>query len=283
MATASGRILLVAAAIVLAQWPAPGVPARNRLSAAGQYEIGRSLSPGSTDATLAAQCAATIQSDRAIVSAGMTASGFRPLEIRTQLDKQVEVVRQVAARRGAALRLGDRVRIAQSLSSGSRRGEQEPLMTVQPFELELPVEADVDALVEELLPAGVDRLGEWTGPGHDAAPTTFVAYRVSQAGDALERVHQTCRRQAFEEWCAAHAAADVGCMKALEALSPRLPTRSLDLLSGDPPAPILSHGVPGLQLSYPWDAEDLRRLERLRSPSLRVSGRIVLAFPGSPR
>ncbi len=204
---------------------------------------------------MTATCEAEWRPERAILAGGVSASALKPTEARATLERQLDAIRAFAAERRATLRLLERTRAVRGGSRDpARPGAEVPFVAVQRLELEASVDADVDALLEELLKLGLDVFG------HDPVldprdqsgyrpPQAVVRYRIGGLRDKARALHDRCRGEAIAAWCdaTAPAAERQACAAALARFAPRFQTQSFQMQSA--PVPRAEGGAAPVMLS----------------------------------
>jgi hypothetical protein len=204
---------------------------------------------------MTATCEADWRPERAVLVGGVSASALKPTEARAALERQLDAIRHFAGEKRATLRLLERTRAVRGGSRDQARpGPEAPFVTVQRLELEAPVEADVDTLLEGLLKLGLDVFGR--EPVLDPAlqsgyrPTqAVVRYRIGDLRDKAGALHDRCRGQAMASWCAASAPASErqACTDALARFAEHFQTQSFQVQSA--PVPRVEGGAAPVRLS----------------------------------
>lgn len=247
---------------------------------------------------MTAPCSAELSPDRAVITGGITATSLRPSEARAQIEKQLAQIGKYVSEKGGLLRSLERVRAVRGLARDPARPDRDPLpfVMVQRLEVEMPAEADVDAVLEGLLQLGLDQFGRELrlDPGddprsgyRDTSAKAVVRYRFSRLAEALDDVRNQCRAAAQARWCETNAPSPERkvCVDALARLAPHFATQAMILRSQ--PVARADGGLAPVQLSYPWasDPEPIGRhgLPGWRAPTEEVEllGHVPLRLQGS--
>lgn len=285
--------LLVAAAAAAEQAPA-------------KDDTGYAYVVRAVNQVMTAPCSAELRPDRAVILGGISATSLKPTEAAAQLERQIGEIRKYVSQKGGSLLLQERLRGVRAGPRDPVRPSQDllPFVAVQRLEVELPVEADVDAVLEGLLQLGLDQYGKEVrldagqeARSRDATPRVVVRYRFSRLHLELEEIQRRCRTAAVEKWCEESVPFPEQrvCAQALGRIAHRFVTRSLALRSQAVPRG--EGGLSPIHLSYPWpggptEGETLSRvhvstpdgqaedLEPLGNVTLRLQGSITVVLVG---
>ncbi len=247
--------------------------------------------------TVTAECRAELTPDRAVIQGGIGASSLKPVAAAAELERQLAEIRKLAGGAGGTLVLLERVRAVRPQPRDPARPERDlsPFLAVQRFELELPAQADVDRVLEELLRVGLDHYGpdlQLDADGRFGARPSgesriLVRYRFSRLREELGGIHDRCRRAAREAWCETQAGAGEQrvCAEALAGAERRFTTQAFSLVSQPvlrgpgPPAPVVLG-----RASTPARSEGLMHFEPLPLPApgeVELLGLVTLRLRGA--
>lgn len=227
--------------------------------------------------TLTGTCSLEISPDRALIEGGVSAEGLKPSDTVEELNREIEAIRTAVAEAGGTLRLNEVVRAVRPRPD---RGSEPkflplPFLVAQRLRVELPLEADVDAVLERLLQAGFDRYGrdfrlEYTRS--DA--TVIVHYAFSDLSAHLEELRQRCFADAIESWCQSRFGPGeaAACTEALASERSRFRILFMEGVSRPLPGP--EAGLRRYQFSY---------TPRDQTEEVRLAGKTPLQLDGSIR
>lgn len=225
-----------------------------------------------------ASCRGRAVPDSAVIVGGISARSLKPSEARDQVETQLAAIRAFVEKEGGTIRLLERTRAVQN-SRDRRHGapvDEPPFVVVQWFEVRLAAESPVDTVLDELLRMGLDRYGRaasWNP--NDSRPQFLVRYGFTDLEGQLDQLHDNCRRQAWQSWCA-RIGNDESCTGAFGAIAPFLQTRSLNLSS--PPIARATGGASALQLGYPWSPAQIDDVELIGQVPVELRGQIQLSL-----
>jgi hypothetical protein len=227
---------------------------------------------------LSVDCRGSITPAAAVISAGMTAEGLKPADVQQQLERQLAAVEELAHRHGGIVRRLERLR---AVRGPGEPAQPAPFVVLQRLEIELPLSAPIDAVLDGLLPLGVDRFGNEMRLEDAGRGAKLVAlYRFDHLDERLRDIQAECRKQGFRQWCEQHSSQD-GCADILDALAGYFHDDGLRL---DGLRMIDSYGSVSLQ-SLNWPSPGMR-LEDIRvgSPEpVELSGTFFMQFDLRPR
>ncbi len=234
--------------------------------------------------TLTAACGGETRPDRALIVGGLTVQSLKPLEARAQLERQLQPLEEYVTEQGGAVRRLERLRAVRELSNSGheRPPDQRPFLLLQQLELEFPLEADIDAVLDRVLQFGLDRYGRSPQLGYqDDRPKVVVRYRFSDLTGTLDEIHRRCQMEAWQQWCLRNTAAGKfeQCAEAGASLLELFITNALYLQS----QPVLTEngGSAPLSFNYPWAAGQVENVELLGDVVVRLSGTITLTLRGN--
>ncbi len=233
--------------------------------------------------TLTAACGGEVRPDRVLIVGGLSVQSLKPLEARAQLERQLQPLEEYVTQQGGAVRRLERLRAVRELSnSGHERApDQLPFLLLQQLELEFPLEADIDAVLDRVLQFGLDRYGRSPQLGYqDDRPKVVVRYRFSDLAGTLNEIHRRCQMEAWQQWCLRGAAGEFEqCAEAGASLLELFITNALYLQS----QPVLTEhgGSAPLSFNYPWAAGQVENVELLGDVVVRLSGTITLTLRGN--
>jgi len=225
-----------------------------------------------------AACRGRVTPDRTLVVGGMSARALKPSDARDQIEAQLEAIRSFTQGKGGTLELLERTRAVQKARNQRHGGplDEPPFVVVQWLEIQLAPGAPVDDVLDQLLRMGLDRYGRadsWS-PG-DARHQYLVRYGFSDLQGDLDRVHESCRREAWQAWC--ERLGDVSsCAATYGAIADHVETRSLSLSS--PPIARATGGSTQLQFGYPWSPAQIDGLELIGMVPIELRGQIQLSL-----
>jgi len=153
---------------------------------------------------LSASCTGSVAPAAAVLTAGMSAEGLKPGAVQAQLEKQLAALEELVGTHRGTLR---RLELLRGVRGLDETNQKAPYVVLQRLEIELPLSAPLDDVLERLLLLGIDRFGsdmglDWSG----RAPRLVAVYRFDRLEEQLRAVHAGCRSQAFRSWCEEHSA-----------------------------------------------------------------------------
>ena len=226
-----------------------------------------------------ASCRGRVSPDHALIVGGVSARSLRPSDARAQIEAQLAAIRSFTESEGRTLKLLERTRAVQE--NRNRRhvaapDDEPPFVIVQWLEVQLDADAPIDGILDELLRLGLDRYGRadsWNP--NDARPHFLVRYGFSDLEGELDRLHDSCRREAWQAWCE-RIGDGASCAAAYAAIAPHLETRSLSLSSR--PIARATGGAAQVQLGFPWSPAQIDDLELIGLVPLELRGQIQLGL-----
>ena len=231
---------------------------------------------------LSAECRASIRPMATVIVAGMSAEGIKPAGVQEQLDRQLAAVEELVKGHQGTLRRLERLR---AVRSPAEQVQKAPFVALQRLEIELPVAAPLDAILDKLLLLGVDRFGsEIRLDEADRGAKLVALYRFDRLEEQLQDIQDGCRREAFRLWCEqarSPATSRADCPDLLELLKGYFHDEALRL-DGlrvlDTDGRVRSQGIT-------WPASGMRWGDvRVGSPDpVELSGQFMTAFDLRPR
>lgn len=265
------RIAAATATLLLAAGPAAADPVGEALL----YVV------KAFNTSLSGHCSGRLEPDRAMISGGISAESLKPTQAHAAIDKRLGAMGEYVAQVGGRLVTGERLRAVRNPPSSSSRAEvadqPKPFVAVQRVDVELPVDADVDVILDRLLVLGLDRFGTDIQPERSSRePAVVVRYLFDDLGSALESIYRQCRIQILEDWCrqnvpGAHVAR---CQEELTAVEASFKTSGFTLASQ--PVAIADGRTQSLRFNYPWREQELDRVELYGRVPLELGGPLNL-------
>ncbi len=235
------------------------------------------------------QCSATLNPDRAVISVIIMGEGDKPATAKQQLAALERKAREIAAGTNAHVQSFELVRYARGAPAAMPAvpygaplpkppANASAFVFIQRLDLEFPLNADVDSVLDKLVGAGINRFGKMITPHQVYAyqPTATVRYVVSDPRKKLENVHAQCRAVAMENWCTAHSLPDgkKTCVAELNRYGERITTQNMYLRSQN----VMREqgGNSQVMVNYPWQPQQFETLEFLSKDPLRLDGNITM-------
>ncbi len=258
-----------------------------------------------TRQSLRGTCNATLKPDVVSIPGIMTVENAEPATAIGNIDKVVSEVRRMVRRQGGKLVMKERVRAIKPLFRNSRYRYRYPYRTMQRpsqpgsdkagmppatfvisqyFEVRLPVRANVDRVVVDLLKNGITRLGKQFSSRYSRysrGPNVIVYYRFGKLVERLEKIKSSCIANAIRNWCVSRSGQGnaKACERALNKVRDRFTIGSLSLTAGPMMRQYGSKGT--VYLRWPWQPRYLDMMELVGFAEVPVSGSIYLRAPAS--
>ncbi len=183
----------------------------SHLLAPGAFAFGEALYPPADIVEIVARingqrlsvaCRGTVAPSAAVVAVGMTAEGLKPADVQQQLDRQLAAVDELAKGHGGTVRRLERLRAVRGLEAPGQSDPKAPFVVLQRLEIELPIAAPIDEILDRLLLLGVDRFGNEMKLEDQVRGAKLVAlYRFDGLGERLQGILAECRKQGYRSWC----------------------------------------------------------------------------------
>lgn len=152
---------------------------------------------------LSGACEATLRPDRAVIVGGVSSRSLLPTQADAQLERQLGEIERTVEVEAGVVRMLERVRaIVEYGPRGQNEPVDQPYLLVQRLEIAFPLDVDLDAILERLLPLGLDRYGnDLNIRGYSNDPKIVVRYRFSDFARSLDRARLNCRDALVLEHC----------------------------------------------------------------------------------
>lgn len=237
------------------------------------------------------QCSVTLQPDRAVISIIITGDGDKPAKAKQQLADSDRKAREIAASHNGRVQSFEMVRymrggaVAMPALPADRSlpgspAATTPFLFMQRLDLEFPLNADVDGVLDKLVDAGINRFGKLVNPyqAYSGQPTAAVRYVISEPQKKLDRIQAQCRDTALKQWCDANTTTDNrhACVAELGRYAERITTQNMYLRSQSVPRE--QGGQSPVMVNYPWQPYQFEMLEFLGKDPLQLDGSISLRF-----
>jgi hypothetical protein len=163
---------------------------------------------------LSGSCRGSLVPAAAVIAAGVPAEGLKPAEVQEELEKQLAAIEKLVAEHQGTVRRLERLR---AVRGAGEQAQKSPFVALQRLEIELPVTAPLDEILDRLLLLGVDRFGgDLRLDGFDGGAKLVALYRFDRLPERLREISDRCRQDAFRAWCEQRpnlpgAAAQAGC------------------------------------------------------------------------
>ncbi len=169
------------------------------------------LAPGFVYATepvrqqLTYSCEEQIAPDQLVIAGGVSAQSISPAQAGAQIDLRINAIRALVTTKQGVLVLQDRLRAARNPDQRERKPGDEfmPFLQIQRFEAVLPVQSDIDQVLELLFKLGMDRYGKNVRID-DYSDRNFAAltqYRFSALKPKLDAFVARCRASKLRAIC----------------------------------------------------------------------------------
>lgn len=231
--------------------------------------------------TYTGECEGEVRPDRMVIVGGMSAQSLKPATAKTQLDRQIEAVRQYVISKDGKLILLETLRAVQPAArpSSTDNTAAQPFTLMQGLEAEFPLSDAIDTILERLLQLGLDRYGKQIRiDAHSSGPSVMVYYRFSDLRSRLEQLHAACGQRLAAQWC--QAVPDRMTTEACKT-NDRLDRWFPILAASFQSQPLLreygNHSP--LFLSYPWQTSQLRQVDLMGNTPLSLSGPLTIRTP----
>ena len=164
------------------------------------------------------QCQFSIAPTKAVIIGGIKVKALKPLTAKERLQGQVQEIKSYVEKQGGELVLGEVLRAVAEV-----RDNPEPYTTAQKFEIFLPLTADVDSILEDILKFGMNMFGKNQQlDGSGSSPQVLVFYRIENLNAAVFDGVRRCAVSALRSWCESNnKAADLCGMNERE-LAPKI-------------------------------------------------------------
>jgi hypothetical protein len=232
-------------------------------------------------------CSSTIKPDYAAIEGGIDAADPDLAKAAKTVKQKLRNIRSVARRYGAKIIEKELIRAMRS----APRVRRLPVMPVpaqpipnqfhviQRLEINAPLSVNVDQLVSRLSKNGMSQMGKRVNLYRSRNSQVIVFYRFRKLDTKLEKLRNECITNAIQNWCARQfsPAESQNCIAAITTLIPQLQVQYFNVKVG-PHA--RGNGYSGYSsLRYPWQKDQMDKIELIGNTRVPVSGSINLKVP----
>ena len=155
------------------------------------------VSQGTVPFSTQTQCQFSIAPTKAVIIGGIKVKALKPLSAKERLQSQVEQIKSYVGKQGGELIPGEVLRAVAEV-----RDNPEPYTMAQRFEIHLPLTADVDSILEDILKFGMNMFGKNQQlDGSGSSPQILVFFRIENLGGAVLDGVRRCAVSALRSWC----------------------------------------------------------------------------------
>lgn len=227
-------------------------------------------------------CSATMRPDRVYIIGAVEGEGGRPVQAKQVVQQKIRGLQQLANKHGGKL---IKMELMRSIKQQRRRnyntldknlGAQQVFVVTQRFELDFPVKADIDVILERFIALGVDHIGKNVRRHRSSRPQILARYRFSNLKGQLDKIHNRCRSAAFSKWCETNAPRNEQskCRQVLKKVAGQFTTSSMNLRSQQ----VLNDygSTRSISLYYPWRSNQMKNFVLVGDVTLKMEGSINL-------
>lgn len=230
-------------------------------------------------------CSTNLRPDYAVVVGGVTSVNIDAKLALDGLEERVTGLRLIAKKYGAKILLLERIRAIKSMRPQStyiqnlQKGSNKPqFVFMQRFEVRVGLNKKIDNLTVELIKSGMNvfgkRFNRFKRVG--VSPQVVVYYRLEDPIKTLNKIKLQCIKNAFENWCLNNFSTKekAECSQVLNKLQHYFTASSIRFTIG--PFMLENGKLSSVYLNFPWNIEQLRKLEFISNVDIPVSGRVNL-------
>jgi hypothetical protein len=166
------------------------------LHSAAQGQMGRPVQLYQMSGT----CSTEVRPDVAVIVGGVAAGGVHPVEAVDRLEKQLALVRGSVESNRGQLQLLERVRTLRN-SPPRPQDVEPPFQVVQRLRAELPVNAPIDQILQQLIELGLNRVGDDVLNTSGSRRELVVRFVIRDLDAKLAELQQSCATAAWKAWC----------------------------------------------------------------------------------
>ena len=227
-------------------------------------------------------CSASMRPDRVYIIGAVEGDGDRPVLAKQAIQQKMQGLQKLANKHGGKL---IKMELMRSIKQERRRnyntldkkaGPQQVFVVTQRFELDFPVKANIDVILERFIGLGVDHIGKNVRRHRSSRPQILARYRFSNLKGQLVKIHNRCRSAAFTKWCETNAPRNEQnkCRQVLKKVAGQFSTSSMNLRSQQ----VLNDygSTRSISLYYPWRSNQMKYFVLVGDVTLKMEGTINL-------
>ncbi len=157
-------------------------------------------------------CQEQIAPDQLVIAGGASAQSISPAQAGAQIDLRINNIKAFLLAKQGSLIMQDRLRAARNPDGRERKPGDEffPFLQIQRFEAVLPVNSNIDQVLESLFKLGMDRYGKSVRIDEysDRNFSSLTRYRFSALKPKLDAFVARCRAEKVKALCPKAKACD---------------------------------------------------------------------------
>jgi len=147
-------------------------------------------------------CSFDFTPTRAIIKAGIALEGMKPTKARDELAKRLKKLRSyISDMKGAKIVNKGTIRA----TNGTVRHPKEMIgkyMLGEKIDILVPINTDIDELLENLQSLGVNKIGDdWHTGRNYSGIRPLVLYSSGDFSQTVKNIEKSCKKEAWENWC----------------------------------------------------------------------------------
>jgi len=154
-------------------------------------------------------CSSNFSADTYVIQGGSVIAGKKPKESKVQLDTQLEDLTSYLKDQhpdAKLIRKGTVRLSSQNRGKYNFKNQVESVLTNytvgEKLEIEVPADADIDVILEDIVTKGFNRIGtQWAQGRNNSNLQPVIFYRTSDLRKTFDNHASTCMKQAWTQWC----------------------------------------------------------------------------------